>query len=142
MGVFKRVVSAVPGRGGDGGGAHVDIAAVRHRILAGRDHGGAIRQSDSRFLGAAVVDKPVLVQRDDGRHRLFGNLHVHAGRSKAGVIGGLHDTVPDGVNARVDALGETGGIGSGLAQGVLHIYARCVYHRPGADQHLIGPIVG
>ena len=153
-GVFKGVVAVALRRDSHGGGAHVDIVAVRYNILTGRDHCGAVSflQRDNRLLGGAVVDigvsavglhcQALAAQLNCGIHRLFGNRRCHALRSLAGVIGRLLDAVPDGIFARVGALREAGGVGAVLAQGVFHNYASRVYHRPGGNQLLLSAVVG
>ena len=153
-GVFKGVVAVGLRRGGHGGGsAHVDIVAVRHCILTGRDHCGAVSflQRDDRLLGGAVVDigvsavglhcQALAAQLNCGIHRLFGDLRLHALRSFAGVIGRLLNAVPDGILARVGTLREVGGVGAVLAQGVFHRYTGGINHRPGGNQPLLSTVV-
>ena len=152
-GVFKGVVAVGLGGGDHGGLAHIDIAAVPYRILTGRDHRCAVSflQRDNRLLGVAVVDigvsavrlhcQAVAAQLNCGIHRLFGDLHRHALRSLAGVIGRLLNAVPDGVSARIGALREVGGVGAVLAQGVFHRHTGGVNHRSGGNQLPLSAVV-
>ena len=153
-GVFKGVVAVGLRRDGHSGSTHIDIVAVRHCILTGRNHCGAVSflQRDDRLLGGAVVDigasavglhcQALAAQLNCGIHRLFGDLRLHALGGFAGIIGRLLNAVPDGIFARVGALREVDGVGAVLAQGVFHNYASRVYHRPGGNQGLLSAVVG
>ena len=140
----KRIVAVVLRCDGHSGGAHVHIAAVFHRILIGRDFRRAIglSQRDNRLLCGTVVDKSILIQRNGGIHRFFGNRRRHALGGFAGVIVCFLNAVPDGILPRVDTLRQIGGVGAVLAQGILHRHTCGVSYRSGGNQVPLSAVVG
>ena len=121
----------------------IDIVAVTHRVLTGRNHPSPVPDENIRFFRGAVILEGVRGQRDVGvtcTHGLRGNGH------RQDCCGGVcvvcivsHCFVPDVVSLRIgphgDVLREDGSI-----QRILHVSA-CRY-RTWSDQRFRTAVIG
>ena len=120
---------------------HIDIVAVLHRVLTGRNLHTAVLDHHVGLLRSAVVVERLAGQLDDRVCHIFrfdGHLHADCGTVLVVAVGIGLGLVPDGVGTRVSLLGN----GQDIVGSVPGIGEGTVCRRDAGDQRLRIAVVG